>query len=193
MSHRTTHRSPDTRPASLVALAEAVEAQAGLDGLVDALRGPAAVTTAGPTRRRVLLGHWLGHALHPLLTDLPIGLWTSAWVLDVVPVPGACRAAQRLVGLGVLCAAPTALTGWAEWSRTTEQRVRRVGVVHALANGAAAAVFAGSWLARHRGRHTTGVVLGQVAMVATSAGGFLGAHLALGRKVGTDAADVGSP
>lgn len=193
MTTSPAHRSPDTRPASLVVLAEAVEAQPGLDGLVEPLRRPATAIAGGPARRRVLLGHWLGHALHPLLTDLPIGLWTSAWVLDVLPVPGARRASQRLVGLGVLCAVPTALTGWAEWSQAAEQRDRRVGVVHGLANGVATGLFAGSWLARRRGRPATGIALGQLAMAATSAGGFLGAHLAIGRKVGTDAADSGSP
>ena len=32
----------------------------------------------------LLRGRPLGHALHPALTDLPIGFWTSAAVLDVV-------------------------------------------------------------------------------------------------------------
>jgi hypothetical protein len=30
----------------------------------------------------VLSGVWLGHALHPILTDIPIGAWTSSVVLD---------------------------------------------------------------------------------------------------------------
>ena len=36
---------------------------------------------AGPVKD-ALSGVWLGHALHPLLTDLPIGTWTSAVLLD---------------------------------------------------------------------------------------------------------------
>ena len=36
---------------------------------------------AGPVKD-ALSGIWLGHALHPLLTDLPIGTWTSAVLLD---------------------------------------------------------------------------------------------------------------
>src|ERR671937_183572 len=31
-----------------------------------------------------LHGRWLGHALHPVLTDVPIGLWLASAVLDVV-------------------------------------------------------------------------------------------------------------
>ena len=30
----------------------------------------------------LLKGDWLGHPLHPMLTDLPIGFWTSAVTLD---------------------------------------------------------------------------------------------------------------
>ena len=37
----------------------------------------------GPVRD-LLSGTWLGHPLHPMLTDLPIGFWTSAWVLDLL-------------------------------------------------------------------------------------------------------------
>jgi hypothetical protein len=27
--------------------------------------------------RDLLEGHWLGHVLHPVLSDVPIGTWTS--------------------------------------------------------------------------------------------------------------------
>lgn len=166
-------------------LADAVEADARLDGLVEYMSGRADLLTAGPTRRHVLLGHWLGHALHPLLTDLPIGFWTSSWVLDLLPVPGARRASQRLIGLGLISALPTAVTGWAEWSQTSEQGVRRTGVAHAAANTVALGLYTGSWLARRSGRHGLGVATGHLAAAVVSAGGFLGAHLAIGRKVGT--------
>jgi hypothetical protein len=33
--------------------------------------------------RRLFDGSWLGHQLHPMLTDLPIGFWTSAFALDL--------------------------------------------------------------------------------------------------------------
>ena len=36
------------------------------------------------TRAAVLRGEWLGHAIHPLLTDLVLGSWTSATILDLV-------------------------------------------------------------------------------------------------------------
>lgn len=168
-------------------IAALVEREERLDGVVAALSPPARRLTATPRRRRVLLGHQLGHALHPLLTDLPIGFWTSSWLLDLLPVDGSRRASQRLVGLGVLAAAPTAVTGWAEWSRATEPEVHRVGVVHAAANSCALALYVGSWLARRSGRHGAGVALGHLGALTASAGGFLGAHMAIGRKVGSTA------
>ncbi|WP_324652851.1 DUF2231 domain-containing protein [Georgenia sp. H159] len=166
-------------------IASAIEQDTRLDGLVDGLSGPAEQLVASPGLRDLLTGKQLGHALHPILTDLPIGLWASSWVLDVLPVAGSRRASQRLVGLGVLAAVPTAVTGWAEWARTDGRDVRRAGVVHAAANGAAAALLAGSWLARRSGHHGGGVLLGQLGMLAAGAGGFLGGHLAIGRKVGS--------
>lgn len=170
-------------------LAAVIEHEQRLDGAVEALTEPAQRLTATPRRRRILLGHQMGHALHPLLTDLPIGCWTSACLLDLLPVDGSRRASQRLVAFGVLAAAPTAVTGWAEWSRTTEPEDRRVGVVHAAANAGAVALYTGSWLARRTGSHRTGVALGQLGALLVTAGGFLGGHLAIGRKVGSTAAE----
>src|SRR5205823_5296568 len=35
------------------------------------------------TLKDLLAGTWLGHPLHPVLTDLPIGFWSSSFALDV--------------------------------------------------------------------------------------------------------------
>src|SRR5437764_12051192 len=107
--------------------------------LDDAARSLARVTATIPSKGPVkdaLSGTWLDHPLHPMLTDLPIGFWTSAWVLDIVGGKGERDAARRLIGAGVLSAIPAALTGAADWS-DTEGRSRRVGVVHAVVNSSA--------------------------------------------------------
>ncbi len=67
----------------------------------------------------------------------------------------------------------------------THGAARRVGVVHAGGNGTATVLYGLSWLARRRGRHATGVVLGIGGGVVATAGGYLGGHLSLVRKVGT--------
>src|SRR5690606_8609173 len=137
----------------------------------------------GPLRAWLLLGRPMGHALHPLLTDVPIGAWMSATVLDLSG-PGARSAARRLVGLGILAAVPTALTGLAAWSRTS-RRDARVGVLHAAGNSVGLVLATASWLARRRDHHALGAVLGLGVLGAVGASGFLGAHLSIARSVGT--------
>jgi nitrite reductase/ring-hydroxylating ferredoxin subunit/uncharacterized membrane protein len=156
--------------------------------LDDAARGLARVTGAIPSKgpaKDALSGTWLDHPLHPMLTDLPIGFWTSAWVLDVVGGERERDAARRLIGAGVLSALPAALTGAADWS-DTEGRSRRVGVVHAVVNSSALALYTGSWIARRRGRHARGVALSWAGATFATIGGFLGGHLIAAMGVGVD-------
>ncbi len=156
-----------------------------LDGAVRSLaRVASAIPSKGPVKD-ALSGTWLDHPLHPMLTDLPIGFWTSAWVLDIVGGERDRDAARRLVGAGVLCALPAALTGAADWS-DTEGASRRVGVVHAIVNSSALVLYAGSWIARRRGRDRQGVALSWAGATFATVGGFLGGHLVAALGVGVD-------
>lgn len=146
-----------------------------IDGLADQIHGVLGSMPDGPMG--VLRGRWLGHPAHPMLTDLPIGFWTSAWILDLVGGRRTERAADTLVGLGVISAVPAVVTGWADWS-TRSRRDRRIGVVHAVSNGLATSAFAASWLARRRGDRARGIALGHVGAAIASIGGALGGHLA---------------
>lgn len=179
----TTHETaPGAARPPLVEVARALEEDTRLDGAVDALRPLAAALVQDEGRRDLLLGRQMGHAVHPLMTDAPIGAWMSAVVLDLVGGPGSRAAAQRLVGIGVLSAVPTAVTGLAEWSHT-DRRTARVGVAHAAGNSVALGLFSASWLARRKGHHAKGVTLGLVGAAAVTVSGFLGAHLAIARNV----------
>jgi nitrite reductase/ring-hydroxylating ferredoxin subunit len=120
-----------------------------------------------------------------MLTDLPIGFWTSAFILDIVGGKRSRPAAELLVGLGVLSALPTAASGAADWS-DTDGRSRRVGFVHAAANTSAVALYAWSWNARRQHRHGRGVALGFLGATAATVGGFLGGHLLARRGIGVD-------
>lgn len=120
------------------------------------LRGLSDPLLSSPRRRRLLLGEWLGHAVHPLLTDVPIGAWTSAVLLDLSGRRGARESARFLIGAGLATAVPTAVTGVAEWRRFDAEQ-QRVGLVHAAANVTALNCFAVSFVARGRGRHRLGV------------------------------------
>jgi nitrite reductase/ring-hydroxylating ferredoxin subunit/uncharacterized membrane protein len=156
---------------------------------LDRVGKPAASAVAKVVSRdplkNLLSGTWMGHPLHPMLTDLPIGFWTSAWVLDVVGGKRSRAASQRLIGLGILAALPTAATGLSDWSDTIGDD-RRVGTAHALANGGALVLYSLSWLARREGRRGRGVVLGHLGAAAATAGGYLGGHLVFRLGVGPD-------
>jgi uncharacterized membrane protein len=170
-------------PAWLVRGVRAAEDAAGLDGPADRLAQLSEPLARSPRLLGALRGRWLGHSLHPLLTDVPLGAWIGVSALDVAGGRRARPAATGLLGLGIAAAVPTALAGVADW-RTTTGRSRRVGVVHAVANSAALAIYCASLLARVRGRHRAGAALGLVAGTVATAGGYLGGHLTLVRKVG---------
>jgi hypothetical protein len=85
--------------------------------------------------------------LHPPLTDVVIGSWTSALLLDLFGGKRSRHAADSLVGVGVLAAAPTAGAGISDWAELRDA-TRRVGGVHAIGNGAAVVLHGLSWAAR---------------------------------------------
>lgn len=167
-----------------VAWTQALEQARVLDPLVSLVRPFGGWFVSDPARRDALQGAWLGHAVHPPLTDVTLGLFSSAVTLDVIGGKAARPAARRLIALGLLTTFPTLWTGWAEWTEL-EQRDQRVGVVHALTNGTAAVGFAASLRARYKGRHAKGVALGFASTALLTVGGYLGGHLVSARKAGT--------
>src|SRR4051794_23560409 len=100
-----------------------------------------------------LSGTWLGHALHPVLTDIPIGTFTSAALLDLIGGSQSAPAAERLIAVGLAAAPATLATGWNDWAdaEPADAGVRRAGIVHASLNGAALALMAASLKARRSG------------------------------------------
>src|SRR5437588_4650576 len=131
-------------------------------------------------------GRWVGHPLHPALSDLPIGLWTGAAVLDVTDRGPAPRhgldAAGMLSAAGILAACVTALTGLSDWTVSNEQD-RRVGLFHGLLNTAALGLQGaslGSRMTAHRG---TARALGAASLTVTAAAGYLGGHLVFTKGV----------
>ena len=132
-----------------------------------------------------LRGDWLGHSLHPLLTDLPIGFWTSAWFLDLLGGKRSRIAGRRLVGFGVLWATPTLAAGVAEWRMLRSPASRRVASVHAIGNVAATLVYYLSWRRRCQERHAAGITWGMLGALIATITGFLGGHLSYGRQAGT--------
>lgn len=172
------------RPPTIVRWTRRLEDTDALDGAVQALEPKIRTLFASGTRGAVLRGDWLGHALHPILTDAVLGSWTSASVLDVVGRGRWSAPAQTLVGTGMVAFGPTAWSGWAQWS-AAGQREKRVGLVHAVVNAAAFGTYAASWIARRQGHHDTGARLALVGAAVSGVGGYLGSHLASARHVAT--------
>lgn len=165
-----------------VDLMKRLESESGLDSLIARVAPLVDRAIATPGARHVLQGRWLGHAVHPLLTDLPLGLWTATNVLDLLAVPGSRRSAERLLALGLAAAPAVVVTGWAEW-RDIETREQRVGLVHAALNASGLVLYGLSLMSRRRDRHGLGVVLALGGSVAVAAAGYLGGHLTAVRKV----------
>jgi nitrite reductase/ring-hydroxylating ferredoxin subunit/uncharacterized membrane protein len=135
-----------------------------------------------------LSGTWLGHALHPMLTDVVIGSFVSASVLDLVGGDESGRARQRLIGLGIAAYAPTSLTGFNDWAdaEPADDAVRRVGLVHAASNGLALSLYVASLAARRRGAQRAGALLGGAGATILMTAGYWGGHLSLIKGVGPD-------
>ena len=188
--------TPDDAPQTLApparaaeTLTDRIEADARLDGLAAGLgRAADAVVPPGP-RRDGLRGGWVGHPLHPMLVDLPIGFWTSAFVVDLVGGARGRPAADRLVAAGIVSAVPAVVAGLAELTALRDDAARRVAAVHAVGNGVGTALYVMSWRNRRRGRRLRGVALSWAGAAAMSVSGHLGGHLAFRLAAGVDTSD----
>ena len=134
-----------------------------------------------------LHGTWLGHALHPVLTDVPLGAWLLGGVFDLFEAFGKRRYragadAALVIGLGgAVAAAASGLTDWQHLPGKT----RRIGAVHALLNTAATALYVGSLVFRRRHQRGAGRVLAWAGLAVSMGAAYLGGDL-VSRQVGVD-------
>jgi nitrite reductase/ring-hydroxylating ferredoxin subunit/uncharacterized membrane protein len=155
-----------------------------------------AYDAAGPGGQRVknaLHGVWLGHPLHPVFTDVPIGAWTTALALDVAANgdPAMRRAATFAMGVGLAGAAGAAVTGLTDWSET-HGRSRRAGLIHGLLNLTATTMFATAFALRRKDSHDGRVCAWMGYAVALGAA-YLGGDLVYGQRIGVTHADADLP
>jgi uncharacterized membrane protein len=130
---------------------------------------------------RILAGEWLGHPVHPLAVQLPIGLWLSSAIVDLMPGHGVV--ARRLIGAGLLAVPPAAAAGAVDWSEL-DGPARRVGLVHAVSNVVAAACYLRSYRYRRQGRGIAARAWALIGLTAVTAGGTLGGHLSYAQGAG---------
>lgn len=108
--------------------------------------------------------------VHPSFVLIPLTAWGSAKVFDLV---GDRPAAEAVIGLGVLAAIPTAMTGHEDWMQAATE-AQRVASVHAAVQNLAISAYASSWFARRAGNHRTGVVLSWSGALLLALGVVLG-------------------
>ncbi|MEU5989918.1 Rieske (2Fe-2S) protein [Spirillospora sp. NPDC047418] len=173
-------------PARLADATDALEQARGLDRTIQVLSTAVRRTLHPGPVKDALHGVPLGHPAHPPLTDVPVGMWMSAAVLDLVP--GTRRAAQTLVAAGLAGALPSVLTGIADWGSLHREQ-QRVGLIHAAGMATASALYSASLVARYQGRDGAGRAFGFAGLSTLLAGTYLGGHLAFRQAAGASHAD----
>jgi nitrite reductase/ring-hydroxylating ferredoxin subunit/uncharacterized membrane protein len=187
---------PDQHPASSFgnnavfdAIVRSTQDQPILERIASTV-GPAVKSAVGASRtlKNVLHGVWVGHPLHPVLTDLPVGAWSMACIFDVIHAfddrPQSAYAADTCVGVGILGALAAAATGLADWSDTFG-RPARLGIVHAASNTAALGCYTASFALRKR-RRPLATVLSFAGYAMMTVGAGLGGHLVFGETQGVN-------
>lgn len=156
-----------------------------LDGVAVRLGGIVHRALAGDRLKNLASGTWLGHPLHPVLSDLPIGCWTCGIALDTLGGEPGRRGAELLAAAGAVSAVPTLVSGFADWSDTNDAD-RRIGVVHAASGVAALSLYASSLAVGAAGARRVARGLRLVGFALAGAGGYLGGHLTFSRGIGVD-------
>jgi len=143
----------------------------------------------GQVIKNFLHGTWLGHPLHPVITDVPIGAWTTAVVLDSFELFGKDKykpGADAAIAVGLVGAVGAAVTGLTDWTGTTKKR-RNVGLMHGILNVGATALYVTSFFLRQRKKsRRTAIGLAMIGYGVTSAAAYLGGHLVYGEQTGVD-------
>jgi len=163
--------------------------------LSKAVRG--AYEAAGPAGQQLkdaAHGVWLGHPLHPVFTDLPLGAWTTALALDCTANgdEGRRRAATFAMGVGLAGALGAAVTGLTDWSETQGES-RRTGLLHGLLNITATTLFATSWAMRQRDSHDTGRAAAWAGYAIAIGAAWFGGNLVYDQRIGVTNADAHLP
>lgn len=131
-----------------------------------------------PALRDLLHGTWLGHPLHPALTDIPIGAFIVAFVLDLV---GQSAGATWAIGIGLVSMLAAAVAGYADYI-DLEGTGKRVGSLHSTSMLLAAVLYLISLGARlswwaSPGNAVLTVWTADAGLLLIVIGGYLGGEL----------------
>jgi nitrite reductase/ring-hydroxylating ferredoxin subunit/uncharacterized membrane protein len=141
--------------------------------------------TPGRALKNVMHGTVLGHPLHPAITDVPIGAWTTGVIADYVAhftsrIP--TEAGDIALAVGVLSGLAAGVTGYTDFHETFGQE-RRLALLHGLTNTVVLLLMVASlglrWWAG-AGAHPLAVGLATAGWVGVIFGGYIGGHLVFG-------------
>lgn len=163
-----------------------IERAGGMDVVAGRVRAAAhAALVDPPDIDHLLGGAWLGHRVHPLAAQAPLGAWVMATLLDLTGSDKHAPAVDVLLLTGCVCALPTALTG-AHDLATTSGGQTRVALVHAITMDVTLGLFAAALVKRRRGDRRTARRLALAGTALAGAGAYLGGHLVFRMGVGVD-------
>jgi nitrite reductase/ring-hydroxylating ferredoxin subunit len=94
--------------------------------------------------------------------------------------------ADFAIGVGLLGALGSAITGLADWS-DVDGRAKKVGFTHALLNVAATSLYTASWIMRGRkSTRRSGVAMSMLGYIVAGGAAYLGGHLVFSEQIGVD-------
>ncbi len=173
---------------------DAIAQQKWLEAAGDKIQ-PAIINTfkaggeAGQKIKNFLHGTWLGHPLHPIITDVPVGSWTAAFVLDAMELAGNKKyqaGADAAIAIGLFGAAGAAVSGMTDWSGTSKKK-RAIGLMHGILNVSATALYATSYfLRKNKSSRKIAIELAMLSYGIVSASAYLGGHLVYVEEVGVN-------
>ena len=170
---------------------ESIERQDWLEPVEESVQNAVskAFEQAGRGVQDALNGVWLGHPLHPVITDIPVGAWTTALLFDIACMSSRKRkyrdAADVAVGLGLAGSALAAITGLADW-KDIKGKDRRAGIVHATLNTLVASLYTGSLIARRNRARGLGQALGILGWGVMLTSAWIGGELVYKYRDGVD-------
>ena len=125
--------------------------------------------------RDLLVGRWLGHPLHAVLTDAPIGILFLVLVFDVLSMG---QAAAWALGFGILTMLAAAVVGFADYA-DTDGKARERATLHSTLMVVALVLYLVSFVLRQPvaatgGASSGGVIVSWIAFLVLAAGAYVG-------------------
>ncbi len=126
-------------------------------------------------------GSWLGHPVHPVVTDVVIGGAAILAAFDlltlVLGVENLETASLVAVGIVSLSAIAATTTGLTDFKDTHTGDERNVVVLHGLINVVATAAYIVSFFLRLGGSEVLGIWVALGGVLVLTVGGYIGGHV----------------